>query len=144
MTRAEPIDLSLFTWPADEPRLIGGECGRCGAVAFPRPSACSRCTSDDIRERVLDRRGTLWSYTIQRFRPKAPYDGPGMFEPYGVGYVELDDGVVVESRLTTADPDQLEIGASMELVLESFGTRRDGISTVTLAFRPVTDEEPAR
>jgi len=144
MTTTEAIDGSLFAWPADEPRLIGGECGACGAVAFPRPASCSRCTSDDIHERLLARRGTLWSYTIQRFRPKEPYAGPEHFEPYGVGYVELPDGVVVESRLTTADPDQLGLGVPMELVVEPFGTTVSGASRVTFAFRPVPEQEVAR
>jgi uncharacterized OB-fold protein len=88
---------------------------------------------------LLDRRGTLWSWTVQRFRPKEPYAGPEPFEPYGVGYVELPDGVIVESRLTTADPDQLEIGLPMELVIEPFGTTASGERTVTYAFRPVSD-----
>ncbi len=76
---------------------------------------------------------------MQRFRPKEPYAGPESFEPYGVGYVELPDGVIVESRLTTAEPDQLEIGVAMELVIEPFGTTRNGERTVTFAFRPVSD-----
>jgi uncharacterized OB-fold protein len=43
------------------------------------------------RERRLARRGTLWTWTIQCFRPKSPpYAGDAeSFEPYGVGYVEL-------------------------------------------------------
>ncbi len=40
---------SLFTWPSDEPRLIGGACADCGAVSFPRPTSCSRCTSERDR-----------------------------------------------------------------------------------------------
>jgi len=143
MTNTQPIADHLFTWPADAPRLIGGQCAACGAVAFPRPDSCSRCTSAEIAERLLDRRGTLWSYTVQRFQPKEPYAGPEPFEPYGVGYVELPDGVIVESRLTTADPDELEIGAPMELVIEPFSTRPDGTQTVTFAFAPAADAEEA-
>jgi uncharacterized OB-fold protein len=92
---------------------------------------------------MLGRRGTLWSYTVQRFQPKEPYAGPEPFEPYGVGYVELPDGVIVESRLTTADPDELEIGAPMELVIEPFSTRTDGTQTMTFAFAPAADAEEA-
>ena len=131
-----PIAEGLFTWPSEEPRLMGGACGDCGAVSFPRQSSCSRCTSTAIDERLLGRTGSLWSWTVQRFEPKEPYEGPEPFEPYGVGYVELPGEVIVESRLTTADPDELEIGQPMELVVVPFLTRDDGTDVVTFAFRP--------
>lgn len=68
---------------------------------------------------------------MQRFQPKEPFIGPEPFEPYGVGYIELDGEVIVESRLTTADPEQLEIGQPMELVIVPFTSER-----VTFAFEP--------
>ncbi len=127
---APPIAPGLFTWPADEPRLLGGICAECGAVAFPRPTSCSRCTSERIEEHVLARTGTLWSWTIQRFQPKEPYAGPEPFEPYGVGYVDLAGEVIVEARLTTNDPSDLEIARPMRLVIVPFG------DAVTFAFAP--------
>jgi uncharacterized OB-fold protein len=50
-----------------------------------------------------------------------------------VGYLDLDGEVIVESRLTTADPDQLEIGLTMELVVVPFA------SALTFAFAPAAD-----
>jgi uncharacterized OB-fold protein len=120
----------LLTGTPSEPVLLGAECHRCGTVSFPRQDACPRCTSTDVKERRLARRGTLWSWTIQRFRPKSPpYTGPEEFEPYGVGYVELPGEVRVEARLTEADPSKLRIGMEMELTL---------IPGATFAFRPVS------
>jgi hypothetical protein len=55
--------------------------------------------------------------------------------PYGVGYVELADGVRVETRLT--ETEGLENGIEMELVLVPFRTDADGNEVVTFAFRPV-------
>jgi len=110
--------------------LLGSECRACGTVSFPRQNACPRCTSTDVTERRLARRGALWSWTIQRFRPKSPpYTGPEEFEPYGVGYVELPGEVRVEARLTESDPSKLQIGMAMELTL---------IPEATFAFRPVS------
>ena len=142
-TTSIPIAEGLFTWPSDTPGLIGGECGECGAVSFPRPPSCARCTSETIEDRVLPRTGTLWSWTVQRFQPKEPYIGPEPFEPYGVGYVELDGAVIVESRLTEADPDRLEIGQAVELVVVPFTRNDDGTDVVTFAFRPRPDEVTA-
>jgi len=138
--RTAPIAYGLFTWPSPEPRLIGGACRACGAVSFPRPTSCARCTSTDIDEHLLSRTGTLWSWTVQRFEPKEPYIGPRPFEPYGVGYVDLAGEVLVESRLTTADPDRLEIGQGVELVVEPVATDAEGRTLVTFAFRPAPDE----
>ena len=118
----------LLAGTPSEPVLVGSECRECGTVSFPRQGACPRCTSTDVQERRLARRGTLWSWTIQRFRPKSPpYTGPEEFEPYGVGYVELPGEVRVEARLTESDPSKLRIGMEMELTL---------IPEATFAFKP--------
>jgi uncharacterized OB-fold protein len=130
---APPIADGLFTWPADEPRLIGSACRQCGIVTFPAQASCPACTSVAVEERLLSRTGTLYSWTVQGFRPKAPYAGPEKFQPYGVGYVELPGEVRVEARLTVADPDRLRIGMPMELVIVPFGER------MTYAFAPAAD-----
>lgn len=133
----EPVAEGLFTWPADEPRLIGSRCLDCGVVTFPAQGSCPACTSVAVEKRLLGRTGTLYTWTVQGFRPKAPYAGPdGGFEPYGVGYVELPGEVRVEARLTVADPTRLRIGMPMELVVVPFGDR------VTYAFAPVTGAGP--
>ena len=62
---------------------------------------------------------------------------PATFKPYGVGYIQLEDKVIVESRLTTSDPDELKIGMEMEIVIIPFNTDADGNEVVTYAFAPV-------
>src|ERR1700682_5935073 len=120
---AHPVVDGLFTWPSDDPQLIGARCRACGTVTFPAQSSCPRCTATDMEEQLLDRDGTLWTFTIQGFQPKPPYAGPEPFEPYGVGYVELPGQVMVEARLTESDPSRLRIGQPMALVVMPF--RRD-------------------
>jgi len=142
-TRVVPIAEGLFTGPPEAPRLIGSRCRACGVVTFPRQASCPRCASLDVEERLLARRGTLWSWTIQCFVPKAPPYvpvDPEEFEPYGVGYVELPGEVRVEARLTESDPARLAIGMPMELVLVPAPGAGDA---VTFAFRPETEEESA-
>lgn len=134
-----PIADGLFTWPGDAPQLIGSRCGVCGETTFPRANACPRCTSTDVAEHLLGTRGRLWTWTVQCFRPKPPFglDADADFEPYGVGYVELDGETRVETRLTGVDLEQIEIGMDLELVIEPLW--RDGdTEVVTFAFAPVT------
>ena len=80
----------------------------------------------------------LWTWTIQRFPPPAPpFAGDReAFEPFGVGYVELPEGIRVEARLTESDPGALAIGMPMELVLEPFDRDAEGNERMTFAFRP--------
>ena len=94
-------------------------------------------------DELLPRRGTLFTFTVQGFRPKEPYAGPDAFEPFGVGYIELSGALLVEARLTENDPDRLRVGAPMELVIVPFGTDEHGEAMLTFAFGPVADDEAA-
>jgi uncharacterized OB-fold protein len=88
----------------------------------------------------LPRRGRLWTWTLQRFMPKAPYRSSETeltFEPFGLGYVELPGALRVESRLLENDPDRLSIGAEMELVLYTHRVEPDGTRILNYAFKPV-------
>jgi uncharacterized protein len=138
------IDDRLLTVSRGEPRLIGSECARCGVITFPFQSSCPRCASVEVRERLLGREGTLWSWTIQCFPPKSPpyaVDDPDGFSPYGVGYIELPGEVRVESLLTVADPERLRIGMPMELILIPAPGAANGV--VTYAFQPSDGDERA-
>jgi uncharacterized OB-fold protein len=138
--RQVPIAEGLFTWPSDEPQLLGCRCRACGTITFPVQRGCPRCTADDPEQIPLARRGTLWSWTTQGFLPKSPYLGPETaetFVPYTLGYVELPGQVRVESRLTEQDPNRLAIGMELELVVVPFRTDDDGNEVVSYAFAPV-------
>ena len=135
MTRL--IDESIFGLDENGPVLLGSRCEDCGTTTFPRQESCPACTGTAMADRTLPRRGTLWSFTVQNFRPKSPYTGPGDFVPYGVGYVELSGEVIVESRLTENDPAKLQFGMDVELTMVPFATDDEGNEIVTFAFQPV-------
>ena len=109
-----PIAEGLFTFPSDEPQLIGSRCDACGIVTFPAQDSCPRCASTAMSEHLLSRQGRLWAWTTQDFPPPSPpYAGPTGkdFVPFGVGYVELPGEVKVETRLTESDPDAARTSA---------------------------------
>jgi len=130
----------VFTWPADEPHLIGSRCSACGATTFPAQSRCPRCGQATMADLELPRRGTLVSFTTQGFLPFPGYAG-GMamedFRPFGVGLVQLDDVVRVEARLTEADPAKLDFGMEVELQVVPLYTDAVGDEVMTFAFAPV-------
>ena len=42
-----PIADGLFTWPSNDPRLLGSKCRDCGVVTFPAQSGCPACCGQD-------------------------------------------------------------------------------------------------
>ncbi|MEM7002475.1 MAG: Zn-ribbon domain-containing OB-fold protein [Pseudomonadota bacterium] len=137
-----PIAEGLFTWPSNDPRLLGSKCNNCGVVTFPAQNSCPACSGMDTETVELERRGKLWTFTLQCFLPnRPPYDGPETpetFKPFGVGYVELPDQTRVQTRLKTEDVNKLEVGMEMELVVEKY-IERDGKDVVSYFFTPVDE-----
>jgi len=133
-----PIAEGLFAGALDSPRLRGSRCGACGETTFPAQNGCPSCTAQGCEEVELSPRGTLWTYTVQRFPPPPPYTGEtDDFVPYAVGYIELPEGVRVEARLTESDASRLAIGMEMELAVEPFAVDDEGREVVTFAFAPI-------
>jgi uncharacterized OB-fold protein len=136
----------IFTWPSDDPHLIGSRCDECGAVTFPAQPRCPHCGRAAMSELLLPTTGTLVSWTTQGFPPTVDYMGDptlASFEPFGVGLVQLDDVVRVEARLTEADPAKLDFGLPVELTIVPFYTDADGDEIVTFAFAPTAPVAPA-
>lgn len=133
--KQQPVAEGLFTWPSAEPQLIASV--REGRFSFP-----ARAGEEEV---LLPRRGTLWGFTTQEFRPPSPpYDGHDTaqtFQPYALGYVELPGYLLVQARFTEHDPGRLWIGQPMELRIEPYTTRPDGTEVLTYMFAPVEGEQ---
>ncbi|WAC94464.1 Zn-ribbon domain-containing OB-fold protein [Mycobacterium sp. Aquia_213] len=129
----------ISTWPNEEPQLLGSRCSACGATAFPVQQRCAKCSSAQMSELPLPRRGTLIAWTTQGFAPGAPFAGPtgNTFTPFGVGLVQLDDVIRVEARLTESDPVKLRFGMEVVLTMVPLTTDDEGNEILTFAFRPV-------
>lgn len=141
-TDSVPLADGLFTWPSDDPKLLGSRCDTCATMTFPTHYGCPRCSSDAMTTVELGTRGQVWTWTSQEFRPPPPYRGPNDFEAYYVGYVELPDELIVETYFTGFDDGQPAIGDHVELTVIPFGTTPDGDDVVTYAFRPTTTGDP--
>jgi uncharacterized protein len=141
VTTQVPIAEDLFTWPSEEPALVAGRSSD-GRLVFPfRSHRIVGGVREELERVELPRRGTLWTFTTQVFRPPAPpyagEDDATTFEPFAVGYVELPGALRVETRLTEPDPAKLRIGQEMELRIVPFGHDAEGNQTMTYAFAPV-------
>jgi uncharacterized OB-fold protein len=112
-----------FTMDA-EPRLLGLKDSESGTYFFPKDVAIARApgyADAPLEEVELSRTGKLWSYTTNHYKPPEPYMAPDPFEPYTVAAVELpEERMVVLGQLAPGtDPAALEVGAEMELILDT-------------------------
>jgi uncharacterized protein len=122
----------LFTDGAT-PTLLGSRCAACGAHHFPRHDTCPYCSVEDPAAMELTGPGTLWAWTAITAAPPG-YTGE---IPYGVGIVELPEGIRIIGRLTESDPAALVFGQAMELRVVPLHADADGNEVVTYAFSPV-------
>lgn len=105
----------LTTIVDGEPRLVGVRCEGCDTHAFPVQATCPRCGSA-MAPVALPAEGVVWSWTVQRIRPKEPYLGPEEWDPFAVAYVDLGP-VRVESRLEGKPVDAWRIGDRVRLAV---------------------------
>ena len=132
-----PIAPNLFEFSAKGAHLVGSRCVKCGEVRFPVSAFCPQCCTGTTETVGLSRRGILYSFTVQRFRPPPPYRGPQEFEPYGVGMIELPEGLRVTAVLAGHDLDGLRVGMEMELIVTKLFEDEMGRDVLGYKFRPV-------
>ena len=129
------VDGWFATDGSGEAYLIGAKCHQCGTYVFPpRENNCPNpgCDGDDLAQVPLSRRGTLWSYTENRYAPPPPYPSPDPFEPFAVAAVELAaEGLMVEGTLAA----DLKVGMEMELTTMPLYVDDDGTERIVHAWR---------
>ena len=80
--------------------------------------------------------GKIYSYTVVMQQPPDFYKGP---VPYAEGFVELVDGVRVESLFAGCDFENLEVGMRVEAVIEPLYEDDEGFDIMTFKFKPLKD-----
>jgi len=141
MTTGKKIPLKEGLWVDERDRggqlqLLGSECLSCGEVFSPPREIgfCGNCQSKEIKDIRLSTRGRIYSHTVVMQRPPGYYQGP---VPYAIGFVELPEGVRVETHFTDCDFDELKVGMAAELVLRTLYQDEEGNDVETYMFRPI-------
>jgi uncharacterized OB-fold protein len=121
-TRSPAVD-GWFTTDST-PALLGTRCTTCGTYFFPPETRFCRnptCDGTELEAVPLSRRGRVWSFTDNRYRPPPPYVSPEPFEPYAIAAVELaEEKMVVLGQLARGTAvDELQVGQEVELVLDT-------------------------
>ncbi len=122
------------------PVLVGGRRKSDGRIRFPMLTGPE---AERYEPWILPRVGRLWAYTSQTFQPNSPpyaVESEGEFKAFWVGYVELPNSVIVQSRLLVDDPELLTLGQLMELKLVTLSIMGRG-RVQSFAFAPTAAQE---
>ena len=113
-----------FSMDGYEPALLGTQCKSCKTYFFPKETSFCRnpsCAGSEFEEVPLSRRGKLWSFTNNCYKPPAPYVAKDPYETFAVAAVELEKEkmVVLGQVVPEVGVEDLKAGMEMELVIET-------------------------
>jgi uncharacterized OB-fold protein len=141
MTTQESIPAAegLFADTEEGPRLLGSRCRSCETPYFPKSEVCHNpdCGQSSMEEALFGPRGELWSCAIQSYEPPPPALFEKPYKPYALGVVDLPEGLRVLGRISTDQPERLQLGTEVELVLEELCRNQDGAPIISWKFKPV-------
>jgi uncharacterized protein len=102
-------------------------CQSCGHFSHPPLPVCPKCHARDLRPKVVSGRGTVYSWTLNRYQWT-----PGMLPPYVVAQIELVEQpqLLILSNVVECDPDEVSIGLPVQACFA-----RSGDAYIPL-FRP--------
>jgi hypothetical protein len=113
-----------FSMDPDAPALLGTRCKSCKTYFFPKETTFCRnpsCAGTEFEEVPLSRRGKLWSFTNNCYKPPAPYVAKDPYETFAIAAVELEREkmVVLGQVVPEVGVEDLKAGMEMELVLDT-------------------------
>ena len=99
---------------------------------------CGVCGHRELVEERMGGRGELVNYTVVYYPPR---DFLGQ-EPYVVGHIELDEGVLVPAPVVGVAPDDVEVGTRVRSTLRRMKLGHEGDVYYSQKF--VVDDDPPK
>ncbi len=120
--------------------LLGSRCDSCGEVYFPRKEVpiCAHCQSEMLSDIELSRNGVIHSVTHVLQKPAGGYYyGP---VPFLCAIVEFPEGVYVMGHVLSDDPDAVQIGDPVHVVLDVLFEKGDEVIS-TYKFKKIAGRD---
>ncbi len=129
----------LFSDTPNGPRLLGSRCATCETPYFPRSTGCHNpdCDLSKMEDADFGPKGKIWSVSIQNYPPPHPVVCDDPFRPFAVGMIDLSEGLRVLGRIVADDPDKVDVGDEVELVLAPLGKDKSGSEVISWQFRTI-------
>jgi uncharacterized protein len=119
--------------------LYAMRCGGCNALLpWWEKNYCYQCRSTDLHEEELAGRGELSNYTVVHYPPR---DFLGQ-EPYVVGHIEMDEGVLLPAPVVDIAPGAVEIGMRVKSTLRRMKLGHEGDIYYSQKF--IRDPDPPK
>ena len=104
---------------ANEERLVIQNCTACDRLQHPPAPVCSQCRSGDGLEwKQMSGRGVIYNYgvvydtPVRLLQADQPFNGAGIM-------LDEDPGIQMYSHLPGTPPDDVPVGASVEVIFEA-------------------------
>ncbi len=111
----EPTSLTEEFWEAtNEHKLVLQYCNECDTYTYYPRGVCINCMNYDLEWKEVSGEGEIYSYTITENAPEGFEDDV----PYTVASVDLKEGARVLTNIVSIDPEDVEIGMSVEVTFE--------------------------
>ena len=94
-------------------KLLGMHCKSCNAKFFPVNAMCLFCLSESVEKIPLSSVGILYSYSFIHIAPKQ------WKVPYGIGYVDLPEGIRIFGKLETTEPTDWEVDQKVRIEVKA-------------------------
>jgi uncharacterized OB-fold protein/acyl dehydratase len=120
-------DTRFFWEGLEQGELRIQRCSGCRRLYHPPVVRCPECGGFDLDYQVSSGKAVLYSF-VEPCHPRPP----SFDYPYVVGLVELEEGTRLVSNVVDVDPEQVEIGMPLELVI-----RRPDPELALPVFRPI-------
>jgi len=108
-------DAEPFWRGCREHRLLAQTCTGCGEVFLPPRSLCPSCLAADLQWVELGGRGEIYSFSVVSAGATTYFSQE---IPYVCALVTLDEGPRFFTNIVDSEPEQLELGAKVEVVFE--------------------------
>ena len=119
-------------------RLYAMRCQNCKTLhPWWEQYTCGVCRSHDLTRESLAGRGELTNYTVVYYPPR---DFLGQ-EPYVVGHITMDEGVLMPAPVVGVAPEDIEVGTRVKATLRRMKLGHEGDIYYSQKF--VVDAEPA-
>ena len=133
----------------EKPQLIGSCCTKCGTYYFPKSVAFCKnphCQSTSFDEVALSTTGVVWSYTDACYQPPEPYVSADPYEPFAIAAVQLEkEKIIVLGQVAKGYcVDDLTVGQTMELVLETLHVTEDNQEKLVWKWKPIDPQQGNR
>jgi uncharacterized OB-fold protein len=114
-------------------RLRGSRCRTCGIALWGWRRRCENCGSAELGDEVYSSRGTVWSWTVQRYPPPAPFHATTPWTPRPIAWIDLDEHGPRVLGPVRYDPDLMRVGLRV-LLRCAVEWRDEGRDVVSYAF----------